>query len=174
MNIFFLHQLPPVAASYHCDKHVGKMLIESCQLLATAHHEFGNGHNVSYRPTHKNHPSAIWVRQSHLHYMWVSDLARYLGRVFYSRYGHTHKSALVFSKELMYPPSYMRTLPFLWSNPPQAMPDEYKQDDTIAAYRNYYASKSLTMPLVYNRGKDKQPEWLRDILQTQYPMQEAA
>ena len=56
MNVFYLHHLPPIAASYHCDKHVGKMLIESCQLLATAHHEFGNGDKVSYRPTHKNHP----------------------------------------------------------------------------------------------------------------------
>jgi hypothetical protein len=92
MNIFYLHHLPSIAAVMHCDKHVGKMLIESCQLLATAHHHYGNGDKVSYRPTHANHPSAVWVRQSRLHYNWTSDLARFLGREFKYRYGHGHKS----------------------------------------------------------------------------------
>jgi len=164
MNVFYLHHLPPIAAGYHCDKHVGKMLIESCQLLATAHHEYGNGHNVTYRPTHKNHPSAVWIRKSHLHYEWVSDLARHLGRQFFWRYGHTHKSSDILSKELMYPPSAMRSLPLLWSNPPLAMPDEFKSDDPVSSYRAYYASKAAIFPLVYNRGKDPQPLWLRDLL----------
>ena len=164
MNVFYLHHLPPIAAAYHCDKHVGKMLIESCQLLATAHHAYGNGDNVSYRPTHKNHPSAIWVRQCTLHYEWVSDLARYLGRQFFLRYGHSHKSSDVLIAELLYPPAAMYELPLLWSDPPLAMPDEYKSDDPVLSYRRYYASKSTTMPLLYNRGKDPQPLWLSDLL----------
>lgn len=164
MNVFYLHWSPAIAASYHCDKHVGKMLIESCQLLATAHHEFGNGHNVSYRPTHKNHPSAIWVRQSRLHYMWVSDLARALGREFMLRYKHDHKSRHVLLNELMYSPAAMDDLPLLWTSPPLAMPDEYKSNDPIQSYRRYYASKSATMPLQYYRGEAPRPGWLVDLL----------
>jgi hypothetical protein len=165
MNVFYLHHLPRIAATYHCDKHVGKMLIESCQLLATAHHHFDNGDKVSYRPTHANHPSAVWVRASRLHYDWVAELAQGLGREFYWRYGQKHhKSSLVLCEQLLYAPPAMRDLPLLWSPPTLAMPDEYKSDDHIESYRRYYASKAATMPLVYNRGLSKQPLWLVDIL----------
>ena len=36
MNIFVLHQDPDIAAQYHCDKHVNKMIVESAQMLSTA------------------------------------------------------------------------------------------------------------------------------------------
>ena len=164
MNVFYLHHAPAVAAGMHCDKHVGKMLIESCQLLATAHHHYGNGHRVSYRSTHVNHPSAIWVRQCRLHYDWVADLARFLGREFVRRYGHDHKSAGILHAELIDAPPPMYSMPLLWSDPPLAMPDEYKSSDTIASYRRYYASKAATMPLLYYRGQRPQPAWLQDLL----------
>jgi len=37
MNIFALHPNPRKAARWHVDKHVVKMLLETCQLLYTAH-----------------------------------------------------------------------------------------------------------------------------------------
>ena len=37
MNIFILHSDPEVAAKQHCDKHVCKMIVESAQMLSTAH-----------------------------------------------------------------------------------------------------------------------------------------
>lgn len=37
MNIFVLHPNPRKAARYHVDKHVRKMILETCQLLYTAH-----------------------------------------------------------------------------------------------------------------------------------------
>lgn len=33
MNIFVLHWLPQIAALYHCDKHVVKMILEYAQIL---------------------------------------------------------------------------------------------------------------------------------------------
>lgn len=165
MNIFFLHRLAPLAASAHCDKHVGKMLIESCQLLATAHHELGNGHAVTYKPTHANHPCAIWVRQSRLHYDYVLDLAIYLAREFYRRYGKVHKSYTVLCAELKLPPPALLKNKMLWIDPPQAMPDEFKGPDAVAAYRSYYASKSNVMAMVYYRGEQTMPHWLTDAQQ---------
>ena len=38
MNIFFLDPDPATAASYHNDKHVVKMVLETAQMLSTAHH----------------------------------------------------------------------------------------------------------------------------------------
>ena len=37
MNIFYLDRNPKVAAEMHCDKHVVKMILESAQMLCTAH-----------------------------------------------------------------------------------------------------------------------------------------
>lgn len=37
MNIFYLDRDPALAARYHCDKHVIKMILETGQLLSTAH-----------------------------------------------------------------------------------------------------------------------------------------
>ena len=37
MNIFILHSDPEIAAKQHCDKHVCKMIVESAQMLSTAH-----------------------------------------------------------------------------------------------------------------------------------------
>ena len=38
MNIFVLDNDPKIAAQMMCDKHVVKMIVESCQLMSTAHH----------------------------------------------------------------------------------------------------------------------------------------
>jgi hypothetical protein len=37
MNIFILDENPVTAAKMQCDKHVVKMIIESAQMLCTAH-----------------------------------------------------------------------------------------------------------------------------------------
>ena len=37
MNIFFIDRDPVLAARYHCDKHVYKMIVEYAQLMSTAH-----------------------------------------------------------------------------------------------------------------------------------------
>ena len=163
MNVFYLHPLPKVAASMHCDKHVGKMLVETCQLLATAHHVYGNGHAVTYKPTHQNHPSAIWCRQSRLHYSYLVDLALGLGQEFYKRYGKHHKSHGVLVDQLLQPPTAMYSLPLIWRTPLLAMPDEFKCDDALTAYRNYYASKIDKMPMVWYKGERHPPLWLSDI-----------
>lgn len=163
MNIFYLHTLPQIAARYHCDKHVGKMLIESCQMLATAHHHFGNGKAVSYKPTHANHPSSVWVRESRLHYDWVAALARELGREFFKRYGKHHKSYDVLMSELFYAPAGMRELPLKWRPPTLAMPDEFKSDDHVESYRKFYATKRDRMDMVYYRHAMTPPDWLTDI-----------
>ena len=37
MNIFYLDKNPKIAAQMQCDKHVVKMILESAQMLCTAH-----------------------------------------------------------------------------------------------------------------------------------------
>ena len=158
MNIFYLDRAPAKAAKYHSDKHVVKMLVESVQILSTALHL--NGHDIpgAYKPTHKNHPCVKWVAASGLHYNWLRDLAKGLSVEYTRRYGKTHKSSLV-----------LRLLPVMscsyyipnrsWTEPPQAMPDEYRCDDTVKAYRDYYMGEKRHIAKWY-KG-DYKPSWYK-------------
>jgi len=157
MNIFFLHPTPIICAQMHADIHVGKMLLESCQLLATAHHALDNGDAVTYKQTHFNHPCAVWVRQSKLHYQYVSQLAFYLAQEYRNRFRKEHACEAILRAELItLPPALTKSG---WTNPPQVMPDEFKDDDTVGAYQRYYATKADTMKMVWNQDRELPPHW---------------
>lgn len=135
MNIFYLHTCPDKSARLMYNKHVVKMILESAQLLCTAHREWGND-NVPYKATHKNHPSAVWTRSSGAHYYWVYDHMVALGREYKRRYGREHLTIQKCKEVLGHLPPNIPLVPLV--QPPQCMPDEYKADDTVEAYWSYY------------------------------------
>ena len=152
MNIFFLHQDPRIAAQYHCNKHVVKMILESAQLLYCAHWmtDLTNIPEDAYKMTHKNHPCCIWVRESHENYMWLASLGWWLCKEYQHRYG-SHKEHKT-----------QKHIEWLLSNPPaldhagmtpfrQAMPDEYKRPESLDAYRTYYIYAKARMLAYTNR-----------------------
>lgn len=135
MNIFYLDRDITKCAQYHNNKHVVKMILESAQLLCTAHHELGSGDDTLYRKTHVNHPSAKWVRESDANYLWLWGLFRELLAEYNYRYGKVHASARLLERLYQLPCD----LPDgNFTDPPQAMPDEYKNEDAVEAYREYY------------------------------------
>ena len=157
MNIFFLDKNPKLAAQYHCDKHLSKMIIESAQMLSAAHHIQGYGYEVEpsdlYKLTHKNHPCTKWASWCWEHYMWLYRLLDSLCIEFEYRRNKKHKTSELLPI-LSRTPSVVYTFRFL--TPPQCMPDEFKCDDTVEAYRNYYHSKEFAE---WNWGREK-PWWL--------------
>lgn len=88
MNIFVLDYNPQVAAEYHCDKHVVKMILESAQILCAVHHKNGNS-DVPYKLTHANHPCIIWAGESKQNYLWVTELAEALNDEYIFRFKYT-------------------------------------------------------------------------------------
>ena len=139
MNIFYLDKDPKLAAIYQYNKHVVKMILESAQMLCTAHHCYGSTEqkaNVPYKQAHLNHPSTIWARQSKSTYMWLYNHMIALGTEYYVRYGKTHLTITKCKEFLATPPKHIQGDE--WSQPPQAMPDEYKHKDSIIAYWQYY------------------------------------
>jgi len=149
MNIFYLSHDPDKAARAQYNKHVVKMILESAQLLCTAHHEYGNT-NVPYRPTHKNHPSAIWVRSNDLAYKWLYDHMIALGKEYTRRYGKKHLTIEKCSDVLIDLPPGIPSKK--WEQPPQCMPDKYKAECSVEAYWNYYEGEKHS---VANSGEQK-------------------
>ena len=139
MNIFYLDKNPYIAAKYLYNKHICKMVIESAKMLCTAHHHFGNGHNVPYKKAHYNHPSTKWVRANTEHYYWLYYHFIGICMEYDRRYGRTHLTELKCAVPLQHAPSGMPTSIFV--QPPQAMPDQYKDKCSIVAYWRYYLAE---------------------------------
>jgi len=135
MNIFYLDEDPEVAAIVQYNKHVVKMILESAQMLCTAHRYYGND-DVPYKTAHLNHPSTIWVRQNTKHYFWLYKHMLALGEEYTHRYGKIHMSITKCKEPLQLAPINMPTYKF--EQPPQCMPDEFKSDCAIHAYWAYY------------------------------------
>ena len=147
MNIFYLDKCPNKAAKYQYNKHVVKMILESAQMLCTAHHCYGNAEqklNVPYKQAHLNHPSTIWARKSRATYRWLYLHMMALGDEYTKRYGKTHLTITKCAKFLNVPPVHIQGDE--WSEPPQAMPDQYKVPGcSITAYWNYYEGEKYTI-----------------------------
>ena len=140
MNIFYLDEDPKLAAIYQYNKHVVKMILESAQMLCTAHHVImGDDADVPYKTTHKNHPSTIWARQSGQNYAWLYHHMIALGEEYYVRYGKKHLSITKCEDKLAKLPGGILETGF--TQPPQCMPDEYKHEDYITAYKQYYVGE---------------------------------
>ena len=136
MNIFYLDRDPYKAASYVYDKHKVKMILESAQMLCTAHRYYGN-EDVPYKTAHLNHPSSIWCRQSIPNYMWLYNHMIALGKEYTKRYGKNHLTITKCKEPLSVSPEGIDTY-VSFTEPPQCMPDEYKRDCAIHAYWLYY------------------------------------
>jgi len=143
MNIFYLDENPNKAAKAQYNKHVVKMILESAQMLCTAHHHYGND-SVPYKKAHYNHPSTMWVRQNSKHYRWLFHHMLALGDEYTKRYGKKHLSIdKCFGPLSFLPPNIPRDEKF--KQPPQCMPDEYKAKCSVEAYWNYYIGEKNTV-----------------------------
>ena len=139
MNIFYLDRDPITAAQMMCDKHVVKMILESAQMLSTAHRvldgdEYANEMGL-YKLTHKNHPSSIWARSSEDNYDWLWQHMFALMQEYTYRYGKTHATERLVDA-LCDAPAQIGTGKF--TDPPMCMPDYCKGDDTVSSYQTYY------------------------------------
>jgi len=158
MNIFFLHLNPEECAKMHANTHVVKMILESLQLLCSAHYISNSDFKPPYKLTHKNHPCSIWVRTSLSNYNWLLMLTEELCKEYTYRYGKIHKS----QKYLQSMRENIPPIPDIgFTEPAKAMPNGYKEDDVIDSYRNYYFYGKKHLHIWKKRPK---PEWLEDYL----------
>ena len=136
MNIFYLDKCPDKSARLQYNKHVVKMILESAQMLCVAHHVYGNSNDVPYKEVHLNHPSTRWTRLCRANYMWLYNHMIALGNEYTKRYGKTHLTITKCKDFLAKPPQNLPGGEF--TQPPQAMPEEFKRDCAIHAYWLYY------------------------------------
>ena len=171
MNIFVLDNDAATSARMMCDKHVVKMILESCQLLSTAHHVLDGDvllvdtgkrkyktsvctkKNIC-KATMINHPCTIWARESRDNYLWLWRHAYALCKEYTRRYNKVHAMESMLMFELYDPPTSIprgKLTPFA-----QAMPDQYKHSDATVAYKQYYLAEKIKFA---KWNYSETPEW---------------
>lgn len=137
MNIFALDTDVVKCAQYHLDKHCVKMILESTQLLNNALITHNIFYTPIYKPTHLKHPASIWTTLSKENFDWLTNLALALCDEYTYRYNKKHKCQEYIeyfkasSHRLQIPSRGL--MPFV-----KCMPEQYKVEDPVESYRNYY------------------------------------
>lgn len=138
------------------DKHVVKMILETAQLLCTAHrvldgkeqventgkrkikryHLDNSLNNILYKATHINHPSALWARESNKNYEWLYKHFVALLEEYTFRFNKIHKCNFLIDILNKVPNNIKVNSQ---TQIKQAMDDKFKISiDPIINYRNYY------------------------------------
>jgi hypothetical protein len=184
MNIFILNNDPIIAAQEQCDKHVVKMIVESGQMLSTAHRMLDGTverrpsksgkttvnyyklpderEDIMYKAVHFNHPCSVWSRESIENYRWHYDHFIALCDEYTYRYGKIHSTDTKLREVLFKVPNNMPAVnltPFKLAM--QSNPECIALQDPIKAYRAFYQTKQKRFKMEW--AKRPIPEWFSVI-----------
>ena len=181
MNIFILSENPVQAAQLQCDKHVVKMIVESAQMLSTAHrildgretrqrsksgktnvkywvHPTKEG--VLYKAVHVGHPCTVWTMESIANYIWHYDHFVALCDEYQYRYGKVHGTDTLLRNVLITPPvnipeTGLTPFPLAMKSNPECM----FPNDPVKSYRMFYQTKQARFKMAWT-NRDV-PEWFQ-------------
>lgn len=167
MNIFYTDNCPVKAANNLCTIHQNKMYQESCQLLATALQLSGVVDSGLCKPTHQNHPVAVWLRSSVHHYHWLVEHTKAL-RDAYAKPEHGYDKYL--EAILQHTPNLPDTV---FIDPPKCVDDDIRKKSLFKpvteCYKEYLKKKYVDWT---TRTDKKQmsvkfvsvvPDYLKDV-----------
>ena len=176
MNIFWLSLNIKKCAKYHCDKHVVKMILESAQMLCTAHHYYYGitgiylvNREYLYKKTSYKHPCTAWVIESYYNYMKLYDLYIELCKEYTYRYKKIHLCEIKLLKLLSTAPYkipciFNNKLPIAIANKELLIYNVYGEVDVVESYRRYYVIEKSRFAL-WNKGRDIPKWYIYDIIE---------
>ena len=177
MNIFVTDQCPIQSARNLPDKHIVKMPLETCQMLAIIYSDWyygiGQLHKLDGKPyatkhgAFRKHPCTIWAAESYWNLSWLISHGMALCDEYTARYNKVHacqpaiaeaitifEAAFDFNVDI-----YKDSLPMSFT---RAMPESIKFDktiDTITAYKRYLNTKSW-LATNYLRIPSRKPSFI--------------
>lgn len=183
MNLFILDNDPIKAAQLQCDKHVVKMIVESAQMLSTAHRMLDgietrrrsksgktmskywelpdDRESVLYKAVHMGHPCTVWTMQNDNNYRWHYEHFSALCKEYTHRYDKTHSTENLLSKKLSKLPTNIKEgFKYLMTPFALAMKHEPQciiEGDPVKSYKLYYQTKQDRFKMAWTRRPI--PEW---------------
>lgn len=180
MNVFILDKDPIVSAQLQCDKHIVKMIVESAQMLSTAHRMLDGDlerrpsksgktivkywrmpdwrENTLYKAVHMYHPCSVWTMKSNNNYNWHWIHFAALCDEYKYRYEKVHatdtqlRSVLKALPENI-PVGPMTPQPLAMTSNPECM----DPNNIVESYRKFYQTKQHRFKMAWT--KREVPEW---------------
>ena len=177
MNIFVTHPCPRQSAMVLPDKHVVKMPLETCQMLAVVYSKWyfnwgndllpkkdGTPYNTE-KGAFRGHPCTIWAAEDIVNTAWLIQHGFGLLEEYEQRYNKIHSCATAMNaaekvfeektgKNIL---CHEEVTDFAFAGP-----DVFKYDksiDIFTAYKRYIASKPWVVDN-YLRNPSRKPNWL--------------
>lgn len=186
MNIFSLDYDPVRAAIFHCDKHVVKMIVESAQMLSTAHRMLDgkmttilattktgllrkkkvwtlddDRNDILYKVAHPSHPSTKWTALTAANYNWHYRLFVALCDEYTLRYSKIHKSDAMLRTVLGNRPNniagHTNSVITPFALAMKQNPECMDPSDPVGSYRKFYKTKQSRFKMVWT--KRQVPSW---------------
>lgn len=184
MNIFILSNDPIEAARLQCDKHVVKMILESGQMLCTAHRMadgiecrkrsksgkriikyyelLDDREDLFYKAVHHYHPCTVWTMESKANYDWHYRHFVALCQEYSYRYNKVHLTQTKLEHALRVAP---KNIPDIEQTPFKlamgAAPECIFPDDPIKSYKLYYKTKQERFKMSWS--KRQIPDWFTAV-----------
>ena len=183
MNIFVTDPDPIQSALNLPDKHIVKMPLETCQMLAIIYSDWyygvGQLHKLDgtpYRTAHgafRNHPCTQWAADNQYNLAWLICHGYALCDEYYARYGKLHTCQDVIQQaDRIYHKSFdIASLSYASrkvTSFTRAMPDYLKSDftiTTITAYQRYLNTKPW-LASNYLRIPSRKPYFIKSMTQS--------
>lgn len=185
MNIFVLHEDPVVAAQLQCDKHVVKMIVESAQMLSTAHRILDGTVQIApsksgkrmvkhyrlfddpemdqilYKAVHYNHPCTVWTMESADNYLWHWRHFEALCDEYTYRYGKVHKTSFLKAPLWTLPHNIPMVKQTQFKLAMKSNPECMFPEDPVRSYRMFYQTKQDRFKMAWT--KRDIPWWFNNV-----------
>jgi hypothetical protein len=188
MNIFVLDHDPVKAAQLECNAHIVKMVVESAQMLSTAHRMLDGSiterlsnsgkrkskywlhpdpvmESVLYKAVHMNHPCTRWTMATLANYQWHYKHFVALCEEYTYRYGRIHSTDQKLRDVLELYPRYiphgdLTPFPLAMNSNPECI----VAGDAVESYRRFYQTKQDRFRMAWT--KRSKPDWFisKDVL----------
>ena len=148
------------SAASHDNTRLSRSIIGTAQVLSSAF--LYHGHESTVKPISTNHAFHLWIVESSINIRALHTFGYELCNQFRLRYGKVHK-CLDFFKDTEPVVSKIKDYSNAHSTFPLAMPQEFKTDDVVDSYRNFWVSKEkMKYP------KNKVPQWFKEMRKIPY------
>ena len=162
MNIFGIDTDTTSCATYHTDRHIVKMPLETAQMVSFVyyHKDLWDGEVpnllMNFSAGHDKHPCSLWLRENLVNFLWTCEFGIKLIEEYRFRYDSQkhERCKMIFEWAL----DNLPNLPVAeFTSFAKAMPEEYKVDCSVESYRNYYRVGKSELHQWTKRNK---PEWI--------------
>ena len=186
MNIFVTDPCPIQSARNLPDKHIVKMPLETCQMLAIIYSDWYYGvgklyksDGTPYRTAHgafRNHPCTQWAAANQYNLAWLIRHGQALCAEYTARYNKQHACApAILEADYIYKRCFDHFADEMYhkvTSFTRAMPESIKYDDTIStitAYKRYLNTKPW-LASNYLRIPSRKPSFIITTMTTSLPV----